>query len=107
MRSTRRPLSRRKAETPETARDDVTSETGVPQHLQPANFEVPDHRSTQRLTESRADLFVRGMPEVRLQSGEIVEVDDRDVVHAGHGLLVGDAVGDAAADAHAAYGRNL
>ena len=64
------------------------SDQGPAAQLHPAHLEVVDQRPTQRLPEQAAQFFVRGMPEVGLQAGEIVELDDRDVVHRRHRRLV-------------------
>ena len=56
----------------------------------------------------RADRFVRRMPEVRLQTGEIVEVDlDQEIRGIRGSLLVLCAVGHTPADAYSPHDRNL
>ena len=76
--------------------------------FQPSHLEVVNQRRAERLVEPRAELLVRGMPEVRLQAVEIVEVEDDEVIGGvGDARLVAGAVDDAPADADVAHGGDL
>jgi hypothetical protein len=73
-----------------------------------AQLEVVDQGRRERLAESHPQLVVRGMTEVSLQAGEIVEVDDREVVgRIGSDRFVSGAVRHALAEPYAAYSGNL
>ena len=58
--------------------------------------------------EPRAELLVRGMPEVRLKALEIVEIDHRDVVGGvRHSRLVAGAMHHTLSDPDVSNGGNL